>query len=56
MSAPKYCECGNRILISLHPGRNPKSRRAKKGQPTTLKGHDLCGTCYGNLLQQARHG
>lgn len=53
MSAPKYCECGNRILITLHPGRNQKSRSARLGAPKTLKDHDLCGTCWNELLQQS---
>lgn len=55
MSAPKFCECGARILIVMHPGRHPKSRDARLGRAKTIPGHDLCGECFGNLIRQSRY-
>ena len=53
MSAPKHCECGNRILIFLHPRRNPKARVRGLASGRTLKGHDVCAECWRGLLKKA---
>lgn len=53
MSAPKYCECGAKILITLNPYRNPKSRDARSGHAKALKGHDVCGNCWHDLLSRS---
>lgn len=41
MSAPVYCECGNKIYVS-------GLRRHKKS-----RGHDLCAACWKSLHTQA---
>lgn len=48
MTAPKYCECGKKIIVVPHPKRNPHS---KKNTAVRMKDHDLCRECWRNLLK-----
>lgn len=42
----KYCECGRKIVIHAHPGRNPKAMKHHR----YMKDHELCGHCWGQLM------
>lgn len=40
-----YCSaCGRKVMILLHPGRNPRSYH--HGKHKSLKDHDLCRQCH----------
>lgn len=44
-------ECGRPAKAFVKHGRY-RSRRARAGQPTSLKGHDLCGKCWERNVNQ----
>ena len=46
------CECGRKIAIHVHPGRNPHTYH--HGKHKFLKGHELCRQCFKRLMYQAR--
>ena len=48
MSAPRYCECGRKIF--LQPRKPSSWRCASSG---TVKGHDVCRTCWDALRATA---
>lgn len=43
-----FCECGRKITITLHPGRNPRRGSAKPTLPDEQ--HALCRKCYRSLM------
>jgi len=46
MSAPKFCECGARIQVVV-------KTRGVYSHPHAVKGHDLCETCWKDLLARS---
>jgi len=53
MSAPKICQCGRKIRIVVKTQGKKRSRAARRGQAVALKGHDLCGVCWDELVKRA---
>ena len=49
MTAPRYCQCGRKILVTFHPTRNPKSAKGVRTSPD----HDLCRECWRRLMTKA---
>lgn len=48
-----YCtQCGRKVTIHIHPGRNPRSYH--HGKPKGLKDHDLCRQCFKSMMNSAR--
>lgn len=47
------CECRRDIVIRLSPIRNPHSRHAHSGKPTSVKNHGLCMPCWRHLIAGA---
>lgn len=44
-------ECGRNAIAVVNHGRF-RSRKARAGQPTSIKDHDLCNQCWERLTNQ----
>lgn len=52
--SPRFCECGNRILIVPFQQRK-SSRKTRKGVARTFRDHDLCSKCWEQLKAVVTH-